>query len=38
MEFMKCSSFDNHISELTDWDVWRFFRNLICAVEHCIDF
>jgi serine/threonine protein kinase len=35
MEYMKCSSMDKHLQKLSDWDIWRFFRNLICAVEHC---
>lgn len=35
MEYMKNNSLFNIIKSLTGFQVWRYFRNLICAVEHC---
>lgn len=35
MEYMKNNSLFNAIKSLTGFQVWRYFRNLICAVEHC---
>ncbi len=35
MEYMKNNSLYNKIKDLTGFQVWRYFRNLICGVEHC---
>ena len=35
MEYMKNNSLLNKIKDLTGFQVWRYFRNLICGVEHC---
>jgi hypothetical protein len=35
MEYMKNNSLLNKINDLTGFQVWRYFRNLICGVEHC---
>ena len=35
MELMKNNSLNSKIKELDDFRVWKYFRNLICGVEHC---
>ena len=35
MEYMKNNSLLTKIKDLTGFQVWRYFRNLLCAVEHC---
>ena len=35
MEYMKNNSLFNTIKTINGFQVWRYFRNLLCAVEHC---
>ena len=35
MEYMKNNSLFSTIHDLNGFQIWRYFRNLICAVEHC---
>jgi tRNA A-37 threonylcarbamoyl transferase component Bud32 len=35
MEYMKNNSLFSKISKLDTFQIWKYFRNLICAVEHC---
>lgn len=35
MEYMKNNSLFNAINDLTGFQIWRYFRNLICGVQHC---
>lgn len=35
MEYMKNNSLFSTIQDLNGFQIWRYFRNLICAVEHC---
>jgi serine/threonine protein kinase len=35
MEYMKLNSLICHIQNLDMNDIWRYFRNLICAIEYC---
>ena len=36
MELMKNNSLLNRIDELNELKIWKYFRNLLSAVEHCI--
>ncbi len=35
MEYMNNNSLLNSIKSLSGFQIWRYFRNLICGVEHC---
>jgi serine/threonine protein kinase len=35
MEYMTNNSLLNSIKTLSGFQIWRYFRNLICGVEHC---
>ena len=35
MEYMNNNSLLNSIKTLSGFQIWRYFRNLICGVEHC---
>lgn len=35
MELMVNNSLANKINKLDDFKIWKYFRNLICGVEHC---
>lgn len=36
MEYLKNNSLFNKIKDLEGFQIWRYFRNIICGVEHCI--
>ncbi len=35
MEMMVNNSLASKISKIDDFKIWKYFRNLICGVEHC---
>jgi serine/threonine protein kinase len=35
MELMVNNSLASKINKLDDFQIWKYFRNLICGVEHC---
>jgi serine/threonine protein kinase len=35
MEYMKCNNLHKNLSQISEIDAWKYFRDLICAVEHC---
>lgn len=35
MDFIEGNSLFNHLQDLDENDIWRYFRNLISAIEYC---